>query len=354
MGKRLVKTAKQQFEERLSELMLIKEFQLTESDVYFLCENKHHEMSILRKIHDNEFYEYKYDKSYSKLVESEEFLKEMTTRFNEADIPVKPLFEWYASADKDNEPFTLDDISMCNLEVEGHSVAFQDLYEEVSEIKIVTALEQWEKDSVNAKVAQHTDGDTYKVEVTDKAIVFYTYRSGCYSKEIYPSFSELRKDGEFVTNYIPFVRDSHPDDMEAALEWLAGREYTMSEVSLLDIYDVARSKEVIDYEEKKVSEVAKQDFKKELDALRKKMIDHIIQLCEQGMALNLEVFCQNHSIGWEDGHYQRLEDITDFFLMKNPDTGEWNYYMKEHKTSYNGVLSILNTETLYYIIESIQ
>ena len=134
MSKKLVKTAKQQFEERLRELTVIKEFQLTESDIYYLCENGYHEMSILRKIHDNEFYEYKYDKSYRELVESEEFLKEMADRFNEAEQLIKPLFEWYASADKDNEPFTLDDIWMCDLEIDGLSVTFEDLYEEVQRL----------------------------------------------------------------------------------------------------------------------------------------------------------------------------------------------------------------------------
>ena len=41
-------------------------------------------------------------------------------------------------------------------------------------------------------------------------------------------------------------------DMEAALEWLAGREYTMSEITLLDIYDIAKEKKVTEYEDKEV------------------------------------------------------------------------------------------------------
>ena len=220
MSKKLVKTAKQQFEERLRELTVIKEFQLTESDIYYLCENEHHEMSILRKIHDNEFYEYKYDKSYRELVESEEFLKEMADRFNEAEQLIKPLFEWYASADKDNEPFTLDDIWMCDLEIDGLSVTFEDLYEEVPDGRIVTAKEQWEKDTEGLTTVRNRDGNVLLVNITVSGVKFYDNYDGyaCYS---YPSLEEMRKDSFFVSRVVDeLMRSANHNKIGDFMEWV--------------------------------------------------------------------------------------------------------------------------------------
>ena len=249
MGKKLVKTAKQQFEERLSELNVTGSYELCENEVYYLCEDSNAHVFILRK-QDKEYRELAYGVQYEALVFGEDFLSAMSERFAELEVYVKPLFDWYASADHDDEPFNIFDIFMCDLE-ESNTV-FEDLYEEVPDVKIITAREQWEKASEKAVSVQGSEHYTYKVERTKEAIVFYTIKDGTYLKEVYPPLSELRKDAEFVTNYISFVRNTHDADMEAALEWLAGREYTMSEITLLDIYDIAKEKKVTEYEDKEV------------------------------------------------------------------------------------------------------
>ena len=48
MSKKLVKTANQQFEERLKELTLMTFYQGVKDEKFYLCENGHKEMSILR------------------------------------------------------------------------------------------------------------------------------------------------------------------------------------------------------------------------------------------------------------------------------------------------------------------
>lgn len=220
MEKRLVKTAKQQFEERLRELTLIKKFQLTESDFYFLCENEHHEMSILRKIHDEEFYEYKYDTSYRDLIESEEFLHEMTDRFKEGELLIKPLFEWYASADKDNEPFTLDDIWMCDLELTDHTVSFTDIYEDASGVRVITAREQWEKDTEKLITVRNNDGKVLLVNITVSDVKFYDNYDGyaCYT---YPPMEEMRKDALFVSRVVDeLMRSANHDKIGEFMEWV--------------------------------------------------------------------------------------------------------------------------------------
>ena len=250
MGKKLVKTAKQLFEERLSELNVVNTFKLCDTEIYYLCEDSKAHVYILRD-QDGEYKELVYGMQYEALVLGERFLSTMTERLSDASLPVKPLFDWYASADHDNEPFNLLDVFMCSLE--ENIVVYEDLYEEEpDEPKVITAREQWEKESEKAVSVQGSEHYTYKVERTEEAIVFYTIKYGAYLKEVYPPLSELRKDAEFVTNYISFVRNTHDTDMEAALEWLAGREYTMSEITLLDIYDIAKEKKVTEYEDKEV------------------------------------------------------------------------------------------------------
>ena len=219
--KKLVKTAKQQFEERLNQLTLIKKYNLSETDLYYLCENEYHEMSILREIHDKEFYEQKYTMSYSELISSEDFLHDITMRFIEHhDEPVKPLFDWYASADKDDEPFTLDDIWMCNLEDIDLSENFSDIYEEVPDVRIITAKEQWEKDSNNAKVLCSSTDKTLKVEVSSSWVIFYDSED-IYSRSIYPPLEVMRNDALFVGRMTESMNEaSMYDDIAIFLKWV--------------------------------------------------------------------------------------------------------------------------------------
>lgn len=355
MSKKLVKTAKEQFKERLRELNLVKEWELCKTEIYYLCEDDKAHVYLLRD-QDGEYKELSYGMQYEALVFSERFLSMMSERFAENNVKVKPLFDWYASADHDEEPFNLLDIFMCELE-ESH-FTFEDLYEEVPDVRIITAKEQWEKDSANAKLAEQVKEDIYKVEVTESAIIFYIFRHNQYCKQWFPSLSELRKDAKFVTDYIYYVHSTHDADMEAALEWLAGREYTMSEATLLDIYNIAYCTEAIVYEDKSINEVAKQDFKKEIDAIRNKMVAHIEQLCEQGMTVNVDSFLQNvYSITWVSGSYYACANIKDVYFRKNAE-GKWEFSY-ESKSDVQGdssdcFLDELTIETLQDIIASMQ
>jgi len=355
MSKKLVKTAKQQFEERLRELNLVEEWQLCKTEIYYLCKDDTAHVYLLRD-QDGEYKELGYGMQYEALVFSERFLSMMSERFAENNVKVKPLFDWYASADHDDEPFNLLDIFMCNLE-ESH-FTFEDLYEEVPEVRIITAKEQWEKDSANAKLAEQVKEDIYKVEVTESAIIFYIFKYNQYCKQWFPPLSELRKDAKFVTDYIHYVHSTHDTDMEAALEWLAGREYTMSEETLLDIYNIASCTEAIVYKDKSINEVAKQDFKKEMDALRNKMVAHIEQLCEQGMTVNVDSFLQNiYSITWVGGSRYACANIKDVYFRKK-DEGKWEFSY-ESKSDVQGdssdcFLDELTIETLQDIIASMQ
>lgn len=216
--KKLVKTAKQQFEERLSKLTLIKKYAFTDTDLYYLCEDNSHEMSILREINDEEFYEQKYAMSYSELISSEEFLHEMTMRFIEHhDEPVKPLFDWYASADKDDEPFTLDDIWMCSLEDRDLSEVIHDLYEEVPDVSVITAKEQFEQRLIEFGLFDEwvRQGSVGRIgaQVANIGIIIFVHEdyNDKYSECHYPNFSELRKDSRFKTECLDEF-GCHEDD----------------------------------------------------------------------------------------------------------------------------------------------
>lgn len=356
MSKNLVKTAKQQFEERLKGLTLMTSYQGAKDEKFYLCENGHKEMSILRDSKEWGFIEYKYQGSYQSMIDSEEFLYKMVCRFNEIGEPVKHIFDWYASADKDLTPFTVYDIGQC-MEYLTQS-AFEDLYEEVPDVRIVTAKEQWEKDSKGAEViSTFANGSEYKVAVTDGSITFFVYQDGGeYFREVYPSFEELRKDVNFVMAYLSHVRATHDKDVDYALAWLQGGEYTMSKVSLLDIYEVGKCIDHLCYEDKEEpaeKPIEKNDFKEERDALREKMVQHIIELCEQGLTLNVEVLCQNYFLLWCDGGYSLTESIKDCWLAKD-DKEEWCFYWTAKDGDYNDRLSFFKIETLHNIIEALQ
>lgn len=356
MSKKLVKTAKQQFEERLKELTLMTSYQGVKDEKFYLCENDHKEMSILRDSEECGFIEYKYQGGYQSMIDSEEFLYKMVCRFNEIGEPVKNIFDWYASADKDLTPFTVYDIWLC-MEYLTQS-AFEDLYEEAPDVRIVTAKEQWEKDSKGAEVISTlANGSEYKVAVTDGSITFFVYQDGGeYFREVYPSFEELRKDVNFVMAYLSHVRATHDKDVDYALAWLQGGEYTMSKVSLLDIYEVGKCIDHLCYEDKEEpaeKPTVKNEFRDEMNVLREKMVKHIIELCEQGLTLNVEVLCQNCFLLWDDRGYTLTESIKDCWLAKD-DKEVWCFYWTSEEGDFNDRLSFFKIETLHNIIEALQ
>lgn len=354
MSKKLVKTAKQQFEERLRELNVVREWKMCDTEIYYLCEDGKAHVHLLRN-QDGEYKQLSYGQQYEALVFSEDFLFSVTERFVEGKAEIKQLYNWYASADHDEEPFNLCDIFMCELE-ESH-FTFEDLYEEVPDMRIITAKEQWEKDSEGAEIiATQANGSVYKIAVTDGSITFFVHQNKEYFREVYPSFDELRKDVNFVMAYLSHVRVTHDKDVDYALAWLQGGDYIMSKVSLLDIYEVGKCIDHLCYEDKEEpaeKPTVKNEFKEERDALREKMVGHIIELCEQGLTLNVEVLCQNYFLLWCDGGYSLTESIKDCWLAKD-DKEEWRFYWTATDGDYNDRLSFFKIETLRNIIEAMQ
>jgi hypothetical protein len=356
--KKLVKTAKQQFEERLSELTLIKKYALSDTDLYYLCENNSHEMSILREIHDKEFYEQKYAMPYSELISSEYFLHEITMRFIEHhDILVKPLFDWYASADKDNEPFTLDDIWMCNLEEEDLSVVFSDLYEEVPDVRVITAKEQWENDSKDF-ITQENEGDyPFKVVIDDESLRFYYYEYGYYC-DIYPSLESLRKDDIFIKDVTDRLLEfSNYEGVGRLQDWIrVGGDFPLSFGWIF--YSEYPRTDVIEYEDKELPQeqaIEKKDFLDRFSSLKSDIIANIVELCENGASINTEALFESYSIAWIDGAVSYFEDVADFSLMKTVE-GHWKYgieYGHDKGKTYDGRLELLTLESLLHILDSL-
>lgn len=248
--KKLIKTAKQQFEERLSELRLIERWEMCATEVYYNCVD-HKGLFVLLRDQDGEYKELQFQMEYVDFVMTEGFLASVVERFGQGKIPVRPLFDWYASADHDNEPFNLLDVYMTGLE--AYNFTFEDIYEEIPDAQIVTAKEQWEKESVNAVLVQTlANGSIYKVENTSEYIDFYIYNNGQYFKERFAPLPELRTDKNFTIDYLNHVYSLHDGDIHLAFEWINGGEYKMSELSLLDICEVAKAKTITEYEDKEV------------------------------------------------------------------------------------------------------
>ena len=351
--KKLVKTAKQQFEQRLQELHVVKRWELCSTEVYHHCIDNRHDFILLRE-QDGEYKELRYGLEYETVVLGERFLSAMTERLSQGSLPVKPLFDWYASADHDDESFNLLDVYMCELESEHHT--FEDLYEEVPDIRIITAREQWENDSAEAKATQvNESGYTYRIVPLATSIDFYVCTpDGDFCRKRYPSLDELRRDSTFVINYIDWVRNSHPEDLESALYWLAQGKYTMSECSMMDIYNVATCRECIDYEDKQYPEAEFQKLKDEAESLRKKLVSHIEHLCELGLTINQEVLCSRYTLSCADGDALCTDPLKEIYTLKN-DAAEWILCYREQPIeteSYH--LDKLSIDTLLHIIESLQ
>ena len=129
MSKRLVKTAKQQFEEELRGLSDAKTFKLMkdESVVLYYGHDAEGNFRILRRYYDKEYSQSKFNCSYDKILADRRLVETIGYRFVERDLPLGPLFDWYASADRKNEPFTIFDVYMSGLAETREN--FKDIYE---------------------------------------------------------------------------------------------------------------------------------------------------------------------------------------------------------------------------------
>jgi hypothetical protein len=158
-----------------------------------------------------------------------------------SDEPIKRLFEWYSTADKDTPPFSIGVIAECASN--GSVTSYSDLYEEVPDVRIITAKESWEEASKNAREIPSHKGCTCKFEETEEGLWFYIYDYNSYESYHFPSFDELRADGHFVSAYIEVVQKLHPEDLSLALEWLNDGKYNMTDLTLWDIKEALEGRE---------------------------------------------------------------------------------------------------------------
>lgn len=215
--KKLVKTAKQQFEERLSELRVVERWEMCPTEIYYGCEMPNGVFVLLRD-QDGEYKELQYEMRYIDLLMTESFLSVTAERFVNGQVPIRPLFDWYASADHNDEPFNLLDIYMSELE-ESH-YTFEDLYEEVPDVRVITAKEQWEEASADAKVLTLDEEHTLKVKITDKNVVFYR-SDDMYARIEYPSLEQMRADTCFVCEVTDSMNEANmQDDIAKFLRWV--------------------------------------------------------------------------------------------------------------------------------------
>lgn len=322
MSERLVKTAQQQLEERLRNLTVLTTYKGVKDVTLYLCEDEHKQMSIVHESEEWGRKEYKFQGSYQSMIESEEFLYAITCRFNEIGEPVKNIFDWYASADKDLTPFTVEDILQLDLYLEGETVTFGDIYKEVPDVRIITAKEQWEKDSTGAEtISTLSNGSVYKVVQTDASLTFFVCQNGEYFKEIYPPLEELRKDAHFAMAYLSHVRALHDSDLSSALDWIQTGKYTMDGLTLLDIYEVTNCKEHVCYHDKEETAQELPDNVVEMN-----MYDPFNWLRESGNGIWgwISEYCNNENeYGRLDALYRIIEgslNVEDEFC--NPPTEE--------------------------------
>lgn len=196
--KKLVKTAKQQFDERLNELKVIDKETTGGNFTYYLCEDDSSRCIILERGEDTFpiYSEITMPGTLLDVYTDEDFLASLVNYWIE-DIqePLKRLFDWYASVDKENPPFGIQ--TMAQLSRNASSETFSDLYEEFPDVRIITAKEQWELDAMKSTIHESEGDIPFKVAIDDTSLRFYYYELGFYC-DIYPPLESLRKDDIFI------------------------------------------------------------------------------------------------------------------------------------------------------------
>ena len=311
MSKRLVKTAKQQFEERCKELNYRYQYELSESEIYYAYTGEHENFFIFRE-QNSEYKELRYNQTYEALVFGERFLSTLTERLAEAAQPVKPLFDWYASADHDDEPFTLLDIYMRELESEHFT--FEDIYEEIPSDK-----EQWEadsKDAIEFSVSDYTayfsENDLGKYEICDKCLKIYLFNDPLYNCFVYPSLSFLHKDKEFIDSVKEHIREFSLD----AEPWIAKVDYKNY---VRVVYAENKEREEIP---QSTEEILKHVGMSSVDSLKRIILQKIRKLYDQGYVLDVRQLSVEESIAYTCGAYSDLNNHNVvLFLGQNDELG---------------------------------
>lgn len=358
--KKLVKTAKQQFEERLSNFSNpIKE--VCHYSTYYLCTDERGFCVILYSYNENTtnvYKEFSFGMKLDDIYTDEDFLCFIVDYWSEyINTPIKELFEWYASADRENAPFSIDIIlqfaKVCDKTI------FEDLYEEVPDVRIITAKEQWENDSKDF-TTQENEGDyPFKVVIDDESLRFYYYEYGYYCN-IYPSLESLRKDDIFIKDVTDRLLEfANYEGVGRLQDWIrVGGDFPLSFGWIF--YSEYPRTGVIEYEDKELLQeqnITKKDFSTEITDLKEQMIKHIEELHKQGMTLDSDSFLTNaYSITWIDGSYYACENLVSCKLTKS-DEGVLCFSENQENdkdVTYDSPLSTLTINTLWSIIDAMR
>ena len=244
--KKLV-TAKEQFEARLAKLNIFGKDGIGNTRWY--CGHDEDNQFCMLRNEGGIYSECRFGDEYEAIVTSENFLVTMVERFKEGKRELKPLFDWYASADHyvdSSSPIDLQDIY--NMGIEKEYFNFEDIVEDVSRC-VYSAQEQWEDASKNAREIPSHEGCTCKFEEKEDGLYYYINEGNGFSVYHLPTWAELIEDEQFVSTYIGIVQDLHPQDLTLAIQWLRTGSYNMSDATLLDIKEamVGREKEITIY-----------------------------------------------------------------------------------------------------------
>lgn len=318
--KKLIKTAKQQFEERLEHFNLMQEWK-----------NQHCEGRIGKDlsgegvvifVHESDedgYSEYHYP-SFSELRDDSNFVQNCLREFScDSDEFILSIVKWFTYNSTDN-PFDAKDVYFpADTFKLNSSVEFHDLYEEVPDVRIITAKEQWENDSREAEFCCKLDNGTILKVLNEKDRLSF-FRSndhdGFYHRYDLPNLDELRKDAAFISDYLGFVQDMHPEDLGSAVTWIKRGIYEMSACSMMDIYQTSKTQGSYEYEDKEVDPIEKHDFSSEIIDLKGRMVEHIKELYEQGMKVDFDWMCNNvYTIGWQDGSFDYIDSIESLELV---------------------------------------
>lgn len=358
MSKKLVKTAKKQFEERLRELGLL--------DVWkdqgacgrigtFVWDND----SIVIFVHeddDDKYSEFFYP-PFEELREDETFCKECLKEFacNSDDRFVASLVRWIV--DKGERPLDPEDVyHPANHLLLKDSHDFEDLYEEVEDepFAVSRSVARKEIDQYGLELEYDYDNASYySGEVGGNFIVIAIFNEcGPCRYDFGMSRKELYGNKEFQKAMMKeFTENRDSTLIVELLDWAFDTEKKPP----FDLYDIVN---VVDLRGFKVNVhhySPKKNFKDEMEVFRKKMVEHIIQLCEQGMTVNVDSLTKRIALGWEDNSFVYTEDIKDLFVKK-AENGEWLFCY----TSYSNGRSdeypfkYLSIETLQMFIEAMQ
>lgn len=358
MSKKLVKTAKQQFEERLRELGNHVAEEINGETFHSGIDKEGHFHILRIGDADIEYSEFDYGCTLLELYNNEVFLDKLATEFAIGREGIKPILEWWSDAEKNHEPFTMADI--VQFAPVKSFVEFEDLYEEVPDMRIITAKEQWEKDTDGLIAVRKNEGKALFVNITVSAVKFYDNYDGyaCYS---YPSLDEMRKDSFFVSRVVDeLMRSANHNKIGDFMEWVReGGDFPLNPAVIYESeYQGFTFMKYEDKEESTEKPTVKNEFKEERDALREKMLEHIVELCDQGMSIDSESFLENAtSVTWASGTYYDCANIRSVYLRESVDKGfEFSYECKydAQGDSSDSYLSELSIETLACIIKAMQ